>query len=62
MIRGHLHQEIMTGGDSSAIMSGSTTVDDALAIAQGEPLTLDDVSTVARGGMTLDGVTVSIIA
>lgn len=52
----------MTGGDSSAIMSGSTTVDDALAIAQGEPLTLDDVSTVARGGMTLDGVTVSIIA
>ena len=50
----------MTGGDSSAIMSGRTTVDDALAIAQREPLTLDDVSTVARGRMTLDGV--SIIA
>lgn len=50
----------MTGGDSSAIMSGRTTVDDALAIAQGEPLTLDEVSTVARGGMTLGGV--SIIA
>lgn len=51
----------MTGDDSSAIMSGRTTVDDAfMAIAQGEPLTLDDVSTVARGGMTLDAV--SIIA
>lgn len=46
----------MTGGDSCAIMSGRTTVDDALAIVQGEPLTLYDVSTVARGRMTLDGV------
>ena len=31
-------------------MSGRRTVDDALAIAQGELMTLDDVSTIARGG------------